>query len=79
MGKRRRNTELLEKIATKVRKLREERNISQDNMEEDTGINISRIEAARVDISVSTLQALCDYFEISVVDFYSGIREPQQQ
>lgn len=39
----------------------------------DTNIHIARIETAKVNISVSTLKAICDYFGISLAEFFGGM------
>ena len=74
MGKQRCNTELLLKIARRIKQLREERNISQEVFYFDTEIHIARIETAKTNITVSTLKDICDYFSISLADFFKGIK-----
>lgn len=70
MRKQRFNQELLSKIAQRIKQLREERNISQDLFYIDTDIHIARIEVGKVNITVSTLQDICSYFEITLTDFF---------
>ncbi|WP_456437296.1 hypothetical protein [Psychroserpens sp.] len=36
----------------------------------DTGIQFSRIEQAKRDIQISTLQKICEYFEITLGGFF---------
>jgi transcriptional regulator with XRE-family HTH domain len=74
MGKQRCNQELLDKVAKRIRQLRAEKNISQEIFFLDTDIHIARIEVGKVNITISTLQAICDYFEISLVDFLAEMR-----
>lgn len=73
MKKQRCNQELLDKIAKRIKQLREEKGISQDTFYIDTDIHIARIEIGKVNITVSTLQAICDYFEISLNEFFNDI------
>lgn len=73
MKKQRCNQELLDKIAKRIKQLREEKGISQDTFYIDTDIHIARIEVGKVNITVSTLQAICDYFGISLFDFFRDI------
>lgn len=61
---------LLKFIAMRCKELRTEKGVSQAEMSNDTGINIGRIETAERDISVSTLKKLCDYFEVSILEFF---------
>lgn len=61
------------KIAKRIKQLREERNVSQDTFYIDTDIHIARIETAQVNITVSTLQDICTYLNISLTDFFQGL------
>lgn len=73
MGHPRSNKILLQSIAAKLRQLRKERGLSQIDAYIDTDIHIGRIERGKTNISVSTLAALCDYYEISLTDFFAEI------
>lgn len=73
MGSHLKNIELLRQITTKLKSLREEKGLTQEDVYNDTGIHISRIERSKVNITVSTLSALCDYFDIKLSDFLKGI------
>lgn len=73
MGEKRRNIKLLKKIALRLKQLRKEHNVTQEVVYNDTGVNIGRIEAAKRDISVSTLEVLCRYFKISLERFFGGL------
>ena len=73
MGKQRKNTILVSKIASRIKQLREEKGISQDSFFIDTEIHIARIESGSSNITVSTLSAICDYFGISLSDFFKEI------
>jgi transcriptional regulator with XRE-family HTH domain len=74
MKKQRCNKELLLKIAQRIKQLREEKGISQEVFYIDTDIHIARIETGKLNITVSTLQSICDYFEISLMDFFKGMK-----
>jgi transcriptional regulator with XRE-family HTH domain len=65
------NVGLLKEIARQLRQLREKHNLSQEDVYNDTGINISRIESAKANISVSTLDALCKYYDLTLKEFFS--------
>lgn len=67
------NKILLKKIAQKIKNLREIHDITQEDFYNDTNIHIGRIETAKSNISVSTLDAICKYFKISLVEFFEGI------
>lgn len=70
MKKQRCNQELLNQIAKRVKLLREKYEVSQEAFYIDTDIHIARIEQGKVNITVSTLQAVCDYFGITLEDFF---------
>jgi len=73
MGKQRFNEELITKIVKRIKQLREEKGVSQETFYIDTDIHIARVETGKINITVSTLQDICDYFGISLVDFFDGI------
>ena len=66
---------LLKKISLRLKALREEKGVSQEQLYNETDIHIARIETAKVNISVSTLSKLCNYFEISLTEFFSKIEQ----
>lgn len=72
MGKAR-NEKLLKKVALRLKELREENNITQEIFYNDTGINISRIERAQRDFSMTTLSHICKYLNIPISEFLEGI------
>ena len=67
------NKALLRKIAQKIKALREQRGITQEAFYHDTSIHIERIETAQANITVSTLDAICKYFKISLKEFFEEI------
>jgi transcriptional regulator with XRE-family HTH domain len=64
---------LLKKVVDKIKKLREQREISQEKFYNDTNINIARIESTKANMSISTLQAICKYLGVSVSEFLKGM------
>lgn len=68
-----RNEVLLERIGKRVRSLRENAKLTQEEVYNDTGIHIGRIETATSNVSVSTLEAICRYFEIGLDQFFKGL------
>jgi len=68
-----RNKKLLTNISSRIKELRNKKGITQEDFYNDTGINIGRIERAVNDLSVSTLERICVYFDISLKDFFKGI------
>lgn len=70
----RRDEKLLEQIALRLRELRKVRGLSQDAVFEDTGVFVRRIEAGTNNLTISTLSALCDYYEITLEEFFKGLK-----
>lgn len=68
-----RNESLLKKVAVRLKELRQKRDVTQEVFYNETGINISRIERAKRDISLTTLSSICIYFEITLEDFFKNI------
>lgn len=69
------NVELIEQIARKVKKMRENAGVSQEIFYHDTGIHIGRIETAKGNITVSTLEAICAYFNTDIVTFFTTLNK----
>ncbi|MBC7936281.1 MAG: helix-turn-helix transcriptional regulator [Rhizobacter sp.] len=69
------NTALLQKIALVLKELRNNAELTQEQVYADTNIHIGRLETARLNLSVSTVSALCDYFEISLTEFFKKVEK----
>ena len=65
-----RDTKLLEAVAGRLKELRIAKGVSQETVYEDTGIHIGKIETARYNITVSTLSRLCNYYGITLKEFF---------
>lgn len=68
------NKQLLLSLAQRIKELRAEREITQEVFYNDTGINIGRIERGVRDFSITTLDAICTYLNITKEDFFKGIK-----
>jgi transcriptional regulator with XRE-family HTH domain len=75
MGGHFRNDKLLQQISTQLKLLREKKGLTQEDVYNDTGVHISRIETSKVNITVSTLDVLCTYFDISISSFFSNCQK----
>lgn len=69
--KRHRNKELLVKAAKRIKKLREQHGVTQEEFYNDTGINVGRIERGVNDLTICTLERICEYFGISFREFFN--------
>src|ERR1700722_3992313 len=70
-----RDAKLLQKIALVIKELREAKNLTQEDVYNDTNIHVGRIETAKANLSVSTLSALCKYFKIRMSDFHKRVED----
>ncbi|MDR0431630.1 MAG: helix-turn-helix domain-containing protein [Tannerellaceae bacterium] len=73
MKRQRFDADLISGIAKRIKQLRDEKGVSQDTFYIDTDIHIARIETGKINLTVSTLKDICDYFGISLVDFFIGM------
>jgi transcriptional regulator with XRE-family HTH domain len=60
------NKEILRNLASKLKGLRKAKNVTQEQVLNDTGIHIARIEQGNRDVSYTTLCKLADYFEVGL-------------
>ncbi|CAG0986476.1 MAG: helix-turn-helix transcriptional regulator [Bacteroidetes bacterium] len=68
---RHRNKELLIKAAKRIKKLREQHAVTQEELYNDTGINVGRIERGVNDLTICTLERICKYFGITFREFFN--------
>lgn len=73
MKRQRRNDELVAQVVNRLKAIRRERGLTQENVRFDTDLNIGRIESGRHSISLTTLGDLCDYYGVSLKDFFDRI------
>ena len=73
MKKQWRNDVLIEERARRLKDLRIGRGLSQETVYFNTGIHIGKIETEKYNITVSTLSKLCDYYQITLEEFFKGI------
>lgn len=71
------NKKLLKAIAIQLKELRESNNITQEDFYNDTSIHIARIETGNSNITISTLDAICKYFDLSISKFFSKLEKEQ--
>lgn len=63
------NQELLLNLARRLKELRKQKNVTQEDVYNDTGIHVARIEQGKRDISYTTLCRLAEYFQTNL-DFF---------
>ena len=75
MAKQIRNNKLLIGIATILKELREAKDVSQEEVYNDTNIHVGRIETANANPTISTLDALCKYFGLTLSEFLKRVEK----
>ena len=68
-----RNELLLERISEKIKKLRKDQGVTLEEFFNDTNIHLSRLEHSKANITVSTLKEICQYFGLSLHEFFKDI------
>lgn len=63
------NQELLLTLAKRLKELRKQKNVTQEDVYNDTGIHIARIEQGKRDVAYTTLCRLAAYFGVGLNDF----------
>lgn len=69
----RRDDAMLQAIAAKLKELRAKTGMTQLAVAKKTGQNIGRMEAAQSNMTISSLEKTCQFYEISLEDFFDGI------
>ena len=75
------NDKLLAAISLVSKEFREKRGVNQQevniDIKENKGVafHIGRIEAAKNNVSISTLHLLCEYFQIPLSEFLKRVEE----
>ena len=63
--------ELLTQLAKRVKQLRKDKGVTQQEAFNDCNIHFGRIEQGIRDISFTTLYKLCNYFQIELNEFFT--------
>jgi transcriptional regulator with XRE-family HTH domain len=69
---------LLAELARRLKALREEKNVPLQEVYDVTGIHVARIEANRLNVTVTTLDTLCRYYNTTMADLLQGIETVHQ-
>jgi len=67
----------MEKIKTRIRELREEKGLTQEQLGEEIGFRsntISQYETGVLEPNLQTIKKLCDFFDVSA-DYLLGFKE----
>jgi len=69
------DSKLLQKIALVLKELRDEKELTQEEVYNETNIHIGRIETGKGNINVSTLASLCTFYEVKFSDFLKRVEK----
>ncbi len=72
------NDKLLRSIAVRLKQLRTERGYTQEVVTDRTGVNVGLYEVGATNITIVLLCVLCDFYEVSLEEFFSGIDYPKR-
>jgi len=72
-NRKRTNTLLTGSIAQKLKQIRQAKGLSQEFVYLETEVHVGRVESGKVNISVVTLSILCDYYGVTLEEFFKGI------
>ena len=80
MKRERHNDKVVGEVIARLKQLRRDHGLSQMDVYIDTDINIARIESGRGNMSISTLADLCDYYQITLEEFFRMeiMHDPQE-
>lgn len=73
MNDQKRDHQFLASLAQQLKAARKARQLSQNMVTMDTGINVSRAESGKRILSVYSIAILCKYYNIEMKDFFQGI------
>lgn len=75
MPKQYQNDVLVKRIVFCIKEIRKTKKVTLEVFYFDTGIHLARIEQGKQDITISTLSKICNYFGISLSDFFKVVDE----
>jgi|GEM_PF-489821 DNA-binding helix-turn-helix protein len=75
-ARKRTDAKLLELISKRMKELREERGYTQEYVVDHTGLNIPQHEAKITYPSLVSISVLCEFYNITVSDFFKSIHYP---
>lgn len=71
------NDKLLRSIAARLKQLRTERGYTQEVVTDRTGVNVGLYEVGATNITIVLLSVLCDFYEVTLEEFFSSIEYPR--
>jgi transcriptional regulator with XRE-family HTH domain len=66
----RNNQQLQLQLAQKLKTLRKEKGVSQQQVYNDTDVHVGRLETGKMNATINTVAILCDYFGLTLSEFF---------
>lgn len=66
----RNNQQLQLQLAQKLKSLRKQKGVSQQQVYHDTDVHIGRLETGKMNATISTVAILCEYFGLTLAEFF---------
>ena len=60
-------------IVNRLQRLRRARGLTLQEVSDAPGSHVARLEASKTNMRVATLAVLCQYYEISLAEFFLGL------
>jgi transcriptional regulator with XRE-family HTH domain len=60
-------------LIQRLQQLRQARELTQQEVYNDTGVHIGRLEAQRANMTLRTLVVLCRYYHVSLAELFQGL------
>ena len=57
---------LLNELARRLKSVREERHLTQQEVYDATGVHVGRLEVGRRDVALTTVALLCQYYGVNM-------------
>jgi transcriptional regulator with XRE-family HTH domain len=74
-----RDKKLLQSAAIVLKELRDKAGVNQLDVYHEIGIHVGRIESAKANFSISTLSALCKYFNLPLSEFCRRVEHLEER
>ena len=68
-----RDNKTIKKIALAFKQIREEKNLSQEEVYNETNIHVGRIETSKANPTISTISSLCRFYKVKLSEFFQLI------
>lgn len=65
--------DLAKRLAERLKEVRKQKGFTQENVRFDLNMNIGRIEIGENCVSLPTLKRLCEYYGITLEEFFRGL------